>query len=81
MHVTVGGAEPEPLILTRAAMHRPGLAFCIVLLVLGRHCGARSRNVLLIVGECRRPWHGHLLLPRCGHSALPRHWPVLTPAR
>lgn len=61
-------------------MHRPGLACCVVLLVLGP-CGAHSRNVLLIVGECRRPWHGHLLLPRCGHSALPRHWPMLTPAR
>lgn len=61
---------------------RPGaLSCCVALLVLGL-CGAHSRNVLLIVGECRRPWHGHLLLlPRYGRSALPRPWPVLTPAR
>lgn len=56
------GDEPEPLSLTGAAMHRPGLACCTVLLVLG-FCGVHSRNVLLIVGECRRPWHGHQLLP------------------
>lgn len=51
MHVTVGGPGPEPSTQTVAAMRSPGPARCVLLLVLGL-CGAHSRNVLLIVGEC-----------------------------
>lgn len=46
-------------------MHTEGLSCCVVFLLLGL-CSVHSRNVLLMVGECRRPWlavHGRLLLP------------------
>lgn len=57
VHVTrVGGAEPEPLPAAGAAMRARGLSCCAVLLVLGLCC-VHSRNVLLMVGECRRPRH------------------------
>lgn len=56
-------------------MHRPAVACCLLLLVLGLY-GAHSRNVLLIVGECRRPWHGHLLLPQ---EVATRLFPATSP--